>query len=387
MTGAGVDPQEFPALTQRGTLGQVLPTVAQHLGLRADDQPRLVDIPRTQRYVVMVVDGLGVHQLHAHPGLAPFLTRSMVGSLRSALPSTTAANLTYFGTGLMPGRTGMLGYSVRHPTLRTALNLVSWNLDIDPVRWQSHPTVFEQLSASGHQVVSVGPWKFEGSGLTTAALRGAEYEAAESLAQRCERTSAILMEEPEVPLIYTYWGDLDSTGHSLGWRSSEWRDRLGELDHHLEKLAGELDADTTLIVTADHGMVDVPLGASAVFSGPARIDVADHTELSTQVEFKSGEDRFVHLHVETGAAATVARRWAGFFGERARVMQREEAISAGVFGEVEPRWERVIGDVVALMQGDLACQDSRRQSPGSLGLIGMHGSDTEAEVQVPLIVA
>src|SRR5699024_524985 len=122
----------------------------------------------------------------------------------SAVPSTTAANIAYLGTGALPGRTGMLGYSVRNPATGRAMNLISWAGGPDPRRWQREPTVFERLAAAGGVSVSVGTWRFADSPLTTAALRGAEYEAAESLPERVDRALAVLA-EPDVSLVYLYW--------------------------------------------------------------------------------------------------------------------------------------------------------------------------------------
>jgi hypothetical protein len=45
-----------------------------------------------------------------------------------------------------------------------------------------------------------------------------------------------------------------------------------------------------------------------------------------------------------------------------------------------------IGDVVAAARGNSAVLDSRHLSPTLLALVGMHGSLTSEELQVPLLV-
>jgi hypothetical protein len=73
-------------------------------------------------------------------------------------------------------------------------------------------------------------------------------------------------------------------------------------------------------------------------------------------------------------------------GQRAWVLSRDEAISAGWFGDrigddVRPR----IGDVVAAARGEAGML--RRSSETLLSaLIGQHGSLTDAEQQVPLLL-
>lgn len=216
-----------------------------------------------------------------------------------------------------------------------------------------------------------------------AALRGAEYDSAESLAERVDRALDALA-EPDVDLVYVYWSEIDHLGHGLGWRSEQWRAELAATDTQLARLAAGLPADTLLLVTADHGMVDVPARESEVFGGPSRYDVATRADLADGVALVAGEPRMVHLHCHPGRAHDVARTWAYVLGDRAVVRGRAEAI-ADWFAPVAPRFEAVIGDVVVAMLGDIAVHDSRTQSEGSLGLVGMHGSITPEETGIPLL--
>lgn len=343
-----------------------------------------LELPQARRACVVIVDGLGLHNLTDAPEVAPVLNAAPRLPLQSAFPSTTATNMAALGTGLPGGRTGMLGYTVRNPADGRLLNLISWRGGPEPETWQRHATIFELMAEQDLLSVSVGPWEFESSPLTRATLRGAEYEAAESLSQRVDRTLDVLA-EPEARLVTMYWGDVDKTGHHHGWRSDPWRDALGLLDAELGRLAQRVPPETLLLVTADHGMVDIPRRDSEQFGGPARIDVAARPLLSDGVALVAGEPRICHVHAEPGAAGAVLESWRAELGERADVRSRDEAIAAGWFGQVEDRFRPVIGDVVAAMRGDIAVVDSRTQSAASLELVGMHGSGTPAERTVPLV--
>ena len=353
--------------------------------LRAGVVAERLGLARARRACLVVVDGLGLHNLlAAGTAVAPALAGAPRSALRSAFPSTTATNMAALGTGLPGGRTGLLGYTVRDPATGRLLNLISWHGGPEPTTWQRHPTVFELMAERDELAVSVGPWEFDGSPLTRAALRGAEYESAESLADRVDRTLEVLA-EPDVRLTTMYWGDVDKTGHHHGWRSEEWRTELAHLDTQLARLAASVPPGTLLLVTADHGMIDVPRGDSEVFGGPARLDVAARPGLADGVALVAGEPRICHVHAEPGAVAAVLASWRAELGERADVRTRDEAIAAGWFGEVEDRFRPVVGDVVAAMRGDVAVVDSRTQTAASLELVGMHGSRTDAETTVPLI--
>ncbi|GIG41008.1 alkaline phosphatase family protein [Cellulomonas phragmiteti] len=380
--GPGPEPEELlvpragvPALTH------VLPAVASALGVDVPDGAAartLLGLPTARRACVVLVDGLGHLNLAERGGHAPFL-RSLLASsqaLLSTFPSTTATAVAAFGTGRGPGATGMLGYTVRVPSTGRLGNLVSWTEMPPPGQWQPHPTVFEHLVAAGVRVTSVGPARFHGSGLTGAALRGATYAPAEGLGQRVD-TVVRALREPG--LTYLYWHDVDKTGHHHGWGSWQWGEALAELDAELGRLARSLPRDTLLVVTADHGMVDVD---------PARRrDVGTDPALGAQVATTGGEPRALHLHVEQGAdPEDVAARWRDTLGEDAVVRTREQAVDAGWFGPVEPRVTPVIGDVVVAMTGAATVVDSRTQSSASIALRGVHGSLTAREMLVPLLV-
>ncbi|HLS25111.1 MAG TPA: alkaline phosphatase family protein [Beutenbergiaceae bacterium] len=347
-------------------------------------------LPEVRTWCVVVVDGLGWHNLAARPEYAPFLTATLAAQetpdsprrrLAATLPSSTPTNLAYLGTGQRPGRTSMLGYTVRNPATGGLLNLISWNGGADPHDWQPAQTVFERFAPDRRAAVSVGPWQFEGSGLTLAALRGAEYHPAQSLPERVDASLGALR-DPDVGLVYLYWGDLDAAGHRYGWRSAEWAEQLQHVDEHLRRLARLLPQGTGMLITADHGMIDVPDGQLSGMQG--RIDAGTHPQLSRDVDLLGGEDRFRHVYTEY--PEQVARRWREVLGERATVLTRQEAIQAGTFGPVTAQARPIIGDVIAAAQGQVAIQDSVQQSPAALALRGMHGSTTETEVEVPLAV-
>ena len=363
-------------------LGHVLPAVAGALGVDGVDgsaaSQELLGLPSASRVCVVLVDGLGHTNLAERAGHAPFLRRrlSETTPLTSTFPSTTATAMGTFGVALPPGRTGMLGYTVRDPETGQLGNLVSWT-GLPPAReWQRETTVFERLVGAGTTVTSIGPARFSGSGLTEAALRGPTYRAAESLAARVDATVDALR-RPGVA--YLYWGDVDKAGHHHGWGSWQWGDALAELDAELGRLARMLPRDTVLVVTADHGMVDVDRAA--------RWDVGTDPVLAAGVELVAGEPRALHLHLEPGAEPTaVADRWREALGGAAVVVTRAEATAASWFGEISAHVRPVIGDVVVAMTGRATVVDSRTQSPASLDLVGVHGSLTRHEMLVPCVV-
>lgn len=332
-------------------------------------------VPAADRVCVVLVDGLGQQMLSERAGHAPFLGRAGGRTLTVAYPSTTVTSMGLFGTGHGPGRTGLVGYTARNPENGRLANLVSWDGAGSPTTWQREPSAFSGLVAAGVPVTSVGPRKFAGSGLTEAALAGAQYVRAESLA---DRVDAAVFELAAPGLTYLYWGDVDKTGHQHGWRSREWGDALAETDRELARLARSLPRGTTVLITADHGMVDV--------DHSRLVDVATTPALARDVVLVAGEPRASHVHVRPGTEHAVAERWRATLGDLAVVALQAEAIAAGWFGPVSDHVRPLIGDVVVAARDRAGVVDSRTQTSHSLKLKGMHGSFTPGEMLVPLLV-
>ncbi|MCZ2819939.1 alkaline phosphatase family protein [Modestobacter sp. VKM Ac-2977] len=369
------------------TLADVLPGVASALGLplrRGGPTGAPLDLAPAlagaRRVAVLLVDGLGAELVAAHPRQAPVLNAlgSPVGTLSAPCPSTTPVSLVSLGTGLPPGSHGVLGFVTEVPGEGRTLNHVHWADDPDPSQWQAQPTVFEQATAAGVSCAVVAPHAFAGSGLTRAAYRGADYASAFSPGDLVAGMHAALR-TGERSLVYGYTAELDLTGHVRGVDSPSWRAQLGIVDRLVEQLVEGLPEDAVLLVTADHGMVDVP--------GSTRLDIGAEPALSDGVRLLAGEPRARYVHAEPGAADDVLATWRAVLGDRAWVVSRAEAVASGVFGEVQEQLADRIGDVVALARGSWAFTDVQQEGPFGSMLAAYHGSLTPAELAIPLLAA
>ena len=379
MAEALADPPAWvePAYARR-SLGDVLPAVAAALGVDAGlAAPDGLTLPEAASYVVFLVDGLGAELLRAHAAAAPYLSGLLASSepATAGVPSTTATSLTSFGTGLVPGAHGVVGFTSRVPGTDRLLNALVWDKNVDPLEWQPHPTAFARLAAAGVPVSVVNKREFRGSGLTVAAHRGAEYVGADRVGERIATVAAAAAVRGSVT--YCYDGDLDWTGHRFGVASGQWLQQLVMIDAEAEQLRDALPAHTRLVVVADHGMVDSPLDH--------RVDVDEEPELRDGVALVGGEARFRHLYCRGGAVGDVVAAWSGRLGDRAVVLTREDAVRRGWFGAVDSGVLPRLGDVVVACTGDFAVM-ATGAFPYESSMVGLHGSLTPAEMLIPLIV-
>lgn len=351
-----------------------MPSVASALGI--EEFPDALGLPKASRYVVMVIDGLGLELLQAHAGAAPFLS-SLPGidDVVSGVPSTTATSLTSLGVGVPAGVHGVPGYTCRVPGLGRRMNLLAWDQPVDAEEWQPHRTMLERVTDAGVAASVVNDAKFEESGLTLCSQRGVPFHGIRSTWERLD-VVVDAVEADDRGLVYCYENALDHTGHGHGCTSIEWRTKLTEVDAEVRRLREELPDDAVLLVTADHGMVDLP--------ADHRFDMDLNSALRHGVELVGGEARFRHLYVAPGSAQAVADRWRRVLGDRAIVALREDAQEW--FGPIDPDVRDRFGDVVVAALGDFAVFSSK-EFPQELSLRGFHGSVTESELRIPVLIA
>lgn len=334
-------------------------------------------LPGARSVVLVVIDGLGAISLRAHAGHARRLSSTMSKRdvAQSVFPSTTAAALTSIVTGAWPGEHGLVGYRVLDRSRDLLVNQLSgWESDgLDPATWQAAPTVFERVGAQGHPSFAVGVAAYARSGFTRATLRGAEFVAAQSPAERVETAYALAAQHPG-SLVYCYLPEVDKAGHKHGIASGQWTAALEEVDAALD---ARIPPEVGVLVTSDHGMVDVP---------PNRQVVLDESHLAG-IRHVGGEPRMLHVYLEPDAdAAAVTARWRADLDGLADVVTHAEAITAGLFGPVvtDAAAGRV-GDLLVVARGSRAVYDGTASDQRGRGMVGQHGGITPEERQVPLI--
>jgi len=372
----------------RSSLAELLPAILAGLGVAGfvDLLGLAPALAGVRRVVLLLVDGLGEHNLAANSEAAPVIASlpSPIGALQAASPSTTPVSLATLSTGVPPGEHGIVGFTVAVPGTDRLLTHIEWGTDPSPKEWQPARTIFERAAQAGVSVHAAGPARFIGSGLTEATYRGASYLTAVGPGDLVARAvSATGDGRPS--LLYAYHGNLDMTGHIRGCASDAWRFELGQVDALVASILTFMKPDTALVVTADHGMLDVATdGKLDLDANRDAPDGADAAALAAGVRVVAGEPRARFLYTQAGATGDVLAAWSAVLGERAWVMSREQAIDEGLFGPtvLAGHVER-IGNVLAWARGSFALTASRRE-PGAHSLIGYHGSLTAAELDVPV---
>jgi Type I phosphodiesterase / nucleotide pyrophosphatase len=311
---------------------------------------------------------------------------------------------------------------------------------VAPESVQPLPTVFERAADAGIASTMVAASEYRSSGLTRAILRGAEYRGIGPLADAVATiadTAAAGADTAAAPagaaaagadtaaapagataagadtaaapagataaradtaaapagaaatiagggrrdsarILYAYLGDQDLIGHKYGPSSDPWRMQLTLIDRTLAMVAERLPRGTTMVVTADHGMVGVP--------DEARVDYDAEPVLRQDVVTLAGEGRARFIHTAPGRAAAVAERWQQRLGAGVSLMTVDDIVAAGWLGP-EPPGPAIrarLGDLVAVSR-DRTTVVRRRAERYLATMRGQHGARTDDELLVPLL--
>ena len=320
--------------------------------------------------VLLVLDGLGWEQLRERAALAPVLAGMEGGPITSVAPTTTATALTSISTGLAPAAHGVVGYRVRVGR-RDVLNVLRWRTAGGDARGQVPPTSFQPHAPfGGASPPVVTRAEFEDTGFTAAHLTGARlhgWRLASGLAVEVRR----LLQAGE-PLVCAYYDGIDKVAHDRGF-GDYYDAELVAVDRLVADLAAELPAGAVLVVTSDHGQVQV--------DGPSIVLPA---ELAADVDLLSGEGRFRWLHARPGTASRMEATAHRLYDDVAWVRSRSELIAQGWLGGTPtPEVEYRLGDVALVPFEPIAFLDPT--DTGESRLVCRHGSLTTAEALVPLV--
>lgn len=319
--------------------------------------------------VLLVLDGLGWHQLAERRELAPTLSSGSGGPIRSVVPSTTATALTSLTTGASPARHGVVGYRIRHHD--EILNVLRWQTERGDARRRLPPGSVQPLAPFGGRSVPVlSRGDFAATGFSAAHLGQATLVG-------WAVPSSLIVDVPRVlaeghRLVYVYYDGIDKVAHQHGF-GPYYDAELVAVDRLVGDLLHVLPAGACLAVTADHGQVAV---------GPAvRVPSA---QLLDGVELLSGEGRFRWLHAKPGAAADVLDAATADHGAEAWVVSLEQVVDEGWLGDaVPPAVLERLGDVAVVARAPMALLDPA--DTGETRLACRHGSLTPAEMEVPLV--
>ena len=345
------------------------------LGFGSSEGERLFsdEVLEAKSVVLVVLDGLGMHQMLDNFRWCPTLMSMSSQTITSVVPSTTATALTSISTGVPPGEHGIVGYRIA--TNEGNLNVLKWETPKGNASARIKPEHFQSLDVFGNQrppVVSDA--KYAHSGLSRAYLRGVRYVGVQK--PSCMAVEVRRLLTGGEAFVYVYYDGPDDIAHLHGF-GLHYQSELRFCDRLISDLLMEVPRGTAVVVTSDHGLVD----CSDTMLTRVASEVLEHASS------ESGEARFRWLHAKPGRFQFLYNAALENHGHQAWILTIDEIIHNGWLGPVvtDTAISR-LGDVAIVARGHHAfwCPSFTYRKKLS-NLKGRHGSVTSAEMLVPLL--
>lgn len=363
------------ALETPVSLADVFPSCLSALGV--DALPNRLGLAPAESAVVILVDGLGDLNLKAHRAHARFLSSaSAVGGLVTVFPSTTASALATLTTGSWPGEHGLVGYTVREPLTGQIINQLRDLASVpDAAKWSLSEPLYATAEAAGVTATVISHPRLGATPLTSVIHHGATMVSAAKIEDRFGRAREIVNRaQPSLTLVYI--SELDEAAHKFGVNSTEWTVWLEHLDHAVSAFVAQLPSGTGVILTADHGVIDVPAHKHMLYG--------TSEDQMRGVDQIAGEPRCLQLHLDgTVPREEVIATWQAEFGSVADVLSRDDVITQALMGLVLPEAASRMGDVFVLARKQVVFYDARDDAHTGRAMIGQHGGLSEEELRIP----
>lgn len=334
--------------------------------------------------VLLIIDGLGLDYLtRASP--VGLLAGNLLGGLRSVCPATTAAAVTTFFTGLSPASHGLLGwftpFEARDQVVLPLLAQVRGGRALpagDVAALYRSPPLAARLTRDCHVATARN---LADSAYSRHHAGPAQRHGYRSLGGLFGQLERLVRAAGPPRYVHAYWPQLDQLAHEYGIGHRRTREHLRQVEAQLRRFLQTIaGSDTLLLVTSDHGFVDI---------APAqRLLLNDQPQLLQRLRLPlAGESRLAFVHAKPEQRAALGAELADYLGERGTVYDGGRFIEAGFFGpgEPHPALAQRVGDFVVAMADGWTLRD-RLPGERPFSPVGVHGGLSDAERWVPLAV-
>ena len=339
--------------------------------------------------VFVLADGLGINLLKRLPENA-FLPSHLAAQLRTVFPSTTAVALTSMATGEWPSAHAITGWWTLLPEIESVVAILQFvtrpdrrplaDLGVKADQAFPLPSIMRSMR---RDTLALFPNQIAHSVYSTYASGERPRCGYRSLRQAVDIVVERIRAADRPTYTYLYTSLIDGLAHAHGIEGPEVRAAIAETNREIECLHGRLGGRGRIVLSADHGFLDSPVGA--------RHQIRPSEPLMGLLRFPpSGDSRVLYFHVRQGFEGRFREKFRQRFGERFLLITLEEADSAGLFGPglLSPTTRARLGDLIAISRGPDVIEYCATGGVGRImSEVSQHSGLTPSEMLVPLVVA
>lgn len=338
-----------------------------------------------EHLVFVLVDGLGDRLLSRAPSTG-FLRSHRVERLRAVFPSTTASALSSLATAAWPGVHASCGWWMYLRSRGISITTLPFVERFEETPLRDHgisaedvlmrPSVWGTLRRETLTLLKAG---IEDGEFARYLAGGGAREGYQGVEDALARASTRVSTAKGPTFTYVYLPQLDARCHDEGI------DRalgvLEGLDRHLGWFAEDVAGKARLVISADHGMVDLP---------PDRVFTIEegHELLDTLEVPPTGEPTMPIFHVRAGRRDRFEALFRDLVGDAFALIPVEEVERLRLFGpgDLADASRERLGTFMAVANPPAALYLQRRGKEQFIHR-AVHSGLSPSEMWIPLILA
>ena len=316
-----------------------------------------LDLSKYNKIVLILMDGMGIYNMDPQDYLYSYLYTT----LSTVFPPTTVAATTALRTGKSPLESGWIGWK-QYFEKEDRYYVMFLNYDYYHREYKSEEPIEKKMDYhSFYENLPVPSYEIYPAFKT----KGMKH-----FHDQIEYCNKLLRENQEC-FIYIYQDEYDALEHKYGVHSKKVIDYRHYVNETMKKL--EIDKDTIVLFTADHGHIDVENIDLTLY--PDLMDCFDH--------YPTLEYRALGLYVKEEKREFFEAKFKEYFGAYFKLMTKQEVLESHLlgYGIKHPLLDSFIGDYMAL-----ATSNKTLSMHHIYPNIGQHAGYTKEEMEIPLVV-
>jgi predicted AlkP superfamily pyrophosphatase or phosphodiesterase len=365
-------------------------------------------LEQNKKVILIVIDGFGYNQFLKQHTKDKFLTnlnnKGIIQPLTSVFPSQTTNALTTLNTGLTPQEHGLFEYFLylknigiintlkfEHINPKTQKTLTQKEHKLNNLLLTKEKTIHNTLNKNNIKTFTHTKLTNAHSACSKIIFQASTIKPAQTTPDLITGLRKNLEENKDKPAYFFVHIDTpDTIAHKYGPNSYQYYKEISNITYMLnkeliQKLDPRIAKDTLLLLTSDHGGVDVdtektiylPKTALHLQTGKDKVPIPP-----------LGSYREIFLHIEEKELADTKQWLLEKIGDKAQIIETKEATEKNLFGvgNVSEGFFERAGNLLILPYGNQTIwfEDPHERK---INYLGQHGGLSRQEMLVPFAVA
>jgi hypothetical protein len=343
-------------------------------------------IGKADHYIFVLIDGLGMNLVHRLPQHS-LLRSGTVAELQAVFLSTTASALTTLATAQWPcfhsvpgwwtrlEKAGITAVTLSHVERWSQKPLSEFGLRVEDLF--PCPSFWPQLR---YEPLSILPADIVDSPFSNWARGGTGRVGYTELKEAVRIAREAILDASGPRFIFLYLPQVDTLSHRQGPEHEAVRELVLLLDRELSELVSAVAGRARIVISADHGQLQVPEADRVLLSH-------DDPILRYLKCAPTGETNVPIFHVRPDCEGAFAAEFSARFGEAFILLSLEHVERMRLLGPsaLSPLMKERMGHFVAIAQKP-ACLCVGPPEESGFDNNGIHGGLSPGEMIVPLII-